>query len=238
MNTPYPARQTSQPHALLDGRLTLTTPEGVRLLLTPAGPARRAWAWMIDFVLWLVVILSLAYVLHTSELGEAVLLVLLFLTYWGYPIVCEVAFRGQTIGKYLLGLEVRRADGLPVGWRESILRNLLLVVDFMPMLYATGLISMLLDGHSRRLGDIIAGTEVVYRDNPEKRPAPPTATPEPLPYPLTPEEQAALLGLFEREKSLPPARLAELGTIAEPITGLRETASLEKLRSYAAGLTQ
>jgi uncharacterized RDD family membrane protein YckC len=191
-----------------------------------------------DFALWLAVIGVLDSLLPSNQLGEGVFLVLLFLTYWGYPIVCEVCWRGQTIGKYTLGLEVRRADGLPVGWRESVLRNLLLVVDFLPFMYATGLITMLIDGHSRRLGDIVAGTEVVYREDPQKRSAPPTVTPEPTPYPLTPEQQAGLLSLFERERSLPPARLAELGTIAEPFTGLRETASLEKLRAYAAGLSQ
>ena len=238
MNSPATIRQTRQQRALLDGRLSLTTPEGVRLLLTPAGPASRAWAWLIDFALWLTVIGVLGSMLLSNQLGQGVFLVLLFLTYWGYPIVCEVCLRGQTIGKYMLGLEVRRADGLPVGWRESVLRNLLLVVDFLPIMYATGLITMLIDGHSRRLGDIVAGTEVVYRENPQKRPAPPTVAPEPTPYPLTPEQQAALLGLFERERSLPPARLAELGTIAEPFTGLRETASVEKLRAYAAGLSQ
>ena len=60
------------------------------------------------------------------------------------------------IGKRAAGIQVLRADGLPVGWRESSLRNLLLVADFLPMAYTTGLLCMLCDGRFRRLGDIVA----------------------------------------------------------------------------------
>jgi hypothetical protein len=138
-----------------------------------------------------------------------------------------------------MGLEVRRANGLPVGWRESALRNLMLVADFMPMMYATGLLSMLFDRHFRRLGDIVAGTLVVYRDKPPARRAAQhgaDAAPQALPFPLPPQQQRALADLFEREQELPRARLEELGDIAQPLTGERGAASLERLRAFAAGL--
>jgi hypothetical protein len=118
------------------------------------------------------------------------------------------------------------------------LRNLLLVADFLPVMYATGLLFMLFDAHFRRVGDIVAGTQVVYHEKSLKRKASTGVAPIALPYPLTPDQQRALTGLFEREKSLPFDRLCELGTIAEPLTGLTDEASLERLRGYAAGLTQ
>lgn len=224
---------------MLDGRLSLTTPEGVRLLLTPAGPVPRAWAWAIDFVIWLVFVVCASVALNGADrLGQGVFLVLLFASYWGYPIICEVYFGGRTLGKRALGLEVLRADGLPVGWRESMLRNLLLVADFLPALYLAGLLSMLYDSRFRRLGDIIAGTQVVYREKPKPRAAVAKAEAKPLPFSLTPEQQRVLVDLFEREAQLPAGRLAELGTIAESLTGLTDEASLERLRAYAAGLTQ
>jgi uncharacterized RDD family membrane protein YckC len=218
--------------------LSLTTPEGVRLSLTPAGPVPRACAWLLDFFIWLVTISMLAALFSGSKLGYGIYLVLLFVSYWGYPIICEVYFGGRTIGKRAAGIEVLRADGLPVGWRESTLRNLLLVADFLPMMYATGLLFMLFDAHFRRVGDIVAGTQVVYHEKSLKRKASTGVAPIALPYPLTPDQQRALTGLFEREKSLPFDRLCELGTIAEPLTGLTDEASLERLRGYAAGLTQ
>ena len=223
---------------MLDGRLSLTTPEGVTLQLAPAGPVPRGWAWLIDFTIWFAAVGLLATLLLASKLGRGIFLVLLFVTYWGYPIICEVYFGGRTIGKRILGLQVLRADGLPVGWRESTLRNLLLVADFLPMMYATGLLVMLFDGQFRRLGDIVAGTQVVYREKSAKRADPPNAAPLPLPWPLSPDQQRALIDLFERESRLPPNRLDELGTIAQPLTGLSARASVERLRSYAAGLTQ
>lgn len=226
---------------MLDGRLSLTTPEGVRLLLTPAGPVPRAWAWLIDVSIWLGAMGVLAMPFSGSKLGNGIYMVVLFVSFWGYPIICEVYFGGRTLGKRALGIEVLRADGLPVGWRESTLRNLMAVADFLPMMYATGLLFMLFGKRFRRLGDIVAGTQVVYREKPAKRvavPLAPSVSPLALPFPLTPEQQRALTGLFERERSLPVGRLYELGSIAEPLTGRTEEASLERLRRFAASLTQ
>jgi len=59
-----------------------------------------------------------------------------------------------------------------------------------------------------------------------------------LPFPLTAEQQRTLADLFEREGHLPPGRLAELGTIAEELTGQTGEESLERMRGFAAGLMQ
>lgn len=227
---------------LLDGRLSLTTPEGVRLQLTPAGPVARAYAWSIDFLAWLVgsVILAatLGAVIPSGKLSSGLFSVALFLGYWAYPVLCEVYAGGRTLGKFVVGLQVLRADGLPVRWRESVLRNLLLVADFLPMAYASGLLCMLCDRHFRRLGDIVAGTQVVYRDKPPKRVDVPHAAPLALPFPLTPEQQRTLADLFARESRLPHARMLELADIASPLTGREGEESLERLRGMAAGLVR
>ena len=227
---------------LLDGRLSLTTPEGVRLQLTPAGPAARAYAWSIDFLAWAVGSAIIAAILGATipsgKLSSGLFTLALFLGYWAYPVLCEVYAGGRTLGKYVVGLHVLRADGLPVRWRESVLRNLLLVADFLPMAYASGLVCMLCDRHFRRLGDIVAGTQVVYRDKPPKRTEVATAAPLPLPFPLTPDQQRALADLFARESRLPHGRMLELADIAAPLTGREGEASLERLRGMAAGLVR
>lgn len=223
---------------MLDGRLSLVTPEGVRLLLTPAGPYKRAIAWSIDFVLWLAVMIAINAMLPPGRLARGIFAIFLFLSYWGYPIICEVYFRGRTVGKRVAGLEVVRADGLPVGWRESTVRNLLLVADFLPLCYTTGLLCMIFDSRFRRAGDIVAGTLVVYREVAKPRAAPVDAAPLPVPFPLTVDQQRTLADLFEREADLPPERLAELGTIAAPLTGLQGMDSVERMRSYTAGFSR
>ena len=223
---------------MLDGRLSLTTPEGVRLQLTPAGPYLRSLAWAIDFLIWGVLAVAMYAALPSGKLGEGVFLVWLFATYWGYPILCEVYFGGRTVGKRAVGLEVVRSDGLPVGWRESMLRNLLLVADFLPMMYATGLVCMVFDRQFRRLGDMVAGTQVVYREKKRQRASMPDAAPAPPPFPLDAGQQRTLADLFEREARLPPERMAELGTIAEPLTGMRGADSVERLRAIVAGFSR
>lgn len=223
---------------MLDGRLSLVTPEGVRLLLTPAGPYKRAIAWAIDFTLWVVVMIGIHALLPPGRLARGIFTILLFISYWGYPIVCEVYCRGRTLGKRVAGLEVVRADGLPVGWRESSVRNLLLVADFLPMFYTTGLLCMIFDSRFRRAGDIVAGTLVVYRELPQPRATLVDAAPMAPPFPLTVDQQRTLADLFERESKLPQERMVELGTIAEPLTGLQGRDSLERMRSYVAGLVR
>ena len=223
---------------MLDGRLSLITPEGVRLLLTPAGPYLRALAWMLDFFIWSTAASLIIAVLPSGKLGQGLGAIIMFLTYWGYPIICEVYFGGRTMGKRALGLEVVRADGLPVGWRESTLRNVLLVADFLPMLYVSGLVCMMLDVKFRRIGDIVAGTIVVHCEPKPVRTPPVKAAPLAPPFPLTADQQRTLADLFERERSLPVERLAELGTIAEPLTGKTGAASVETMRGYVAAFTQ
>lgn len=221
---------------MINGRLSLITPEGVRILMTPAGPAVRAWAWAIDFAIFLALFIGYTIIIGTLGLGQGSIFLGLFVLYWGYPILCEVYFDGRSIGKRAMRLRVIRADGLPVGWRESSLRNLLLVADFLPFLYLSGLLCMLFDLQYRRLGDIVAGTQVIYLDQEQQRVAAPAVEPEPLPFPLTPEQQRTLIALFEREANIPIERLHELASIAEPLTGEKGRASLDRLRAYVAGL--
>lgn len=228
--------------AVLDGHLSLVTPEGIRLEITPAGPAIRGYAWLIDFVTFVIatfvfgIVNSLVF--QGSRLGGGVFMLVLFVLYWAYPVLFEVYWSGQTPGKRAMGVRVVRIDGLPVGWRESTLRNLLLVADFMPFMYGTGLLCMLFHPHFRRLGDIIAGTQVIYVDKKALHRQHIEGVAEALPYPITADQQRGLIDLFEREAQLPRDRMVELASLAEPLTGQTGEASLLRLRKFAAGLTQ
>ena len=71
------------------------------------------------------------------------------------------AATGQTVGKRLLGLRVVGPDGgrAPVG--SIAVRTVLRIVDWLPLLYLTGFITMLVTGQRRlRVGDLAAGTGV------------------------------------------------------------------------------
>lgn len=57
-------------------------------------------------------------------------------------------------------------DGTPVGWTSSLTRNLLRFVDLLPFGYFLGALSCLANPAFKRLGDLAAGTLVVYQENP------------------------------------------------------------------------
>jgi len=71
--------------------------------------------------------------------------------------------RGQTIGKRQYHLHVVSCDGSPLTSRQVATRNLLRFIDALPIMYASGLISMMRTGRKRRqrIGDVAAGTMVV-----------------------------------------------------------------------------
>jgi len=79
-----------------------------------------------------------------------------------YFTVPEAMF-GATPGKAWARVRVVRLDGRPLGLGSVVVRNLLKPIDFLPLLYLLGGLLVLLSAGSQRLGDIAAGTTVVYR---------------------------------------------------------------------------
>ena len=141
------------------------------------------------------------------------MLIVWFALEWLYPTAFEVWFGGATPGKRSLGLIVLHDDGTPVRLPASLTRNLLRAVDFMPLLYGFGLVSMLLSRDFKRLGDIAAGTVVVYREAAVQHAAVPHAPPVPPPLPLPLAEQRAVLDLATRSGSLTAERAEELAAL-------------------------
>ena len=78
---------------------------------------------------------------------------------------------GQTVGKRLLGIAVVGEGGEPCTYRAALIRTLFRFVDWIPVAYAAGLASMVLDGRDRRLGDRAAGTVVVRTGDRRERSA-------------------------------------------------------------------
>lgn len=86
-----------------------------------------------------------------------------FVCFNAYFIVFELLWAGQSPGKRIVGLRVVKTGGYALRFPDSLLRNLLRAVDFLPIFYGVGLTSLLLTRHCQRLGDIVAGTLVVYQ---------------------------------------------------------------------------
>ena len=224
--------------APLDTIQPLETPEGVDLSLIPAGPVPRAMAWAIDFAIRVATIFVFAMAVSSlNQLGVGLILIAWFLIDWFYPVVFEVLWRGRTPGKMALQLAVVREDGTPVSWPESTVRNLLRAVDFLPGCFGVALGSMLLSRRFQRLGDMAAGTLVVYRAERARKVETPRPGAEALapPIPLSVDEQRAVLDFADRAHALNVERAEELASIAAPSLGIARE-PVAALRSMAAWL--
>jgi hypothetical protein len=98
----------------------------------------------------------------------------------------------------------------------SLLRNLLRAADFLPLAYGFGFVSMLCRKDFKRIGDLAAGTLVVYARGVALHGSLPDASPAAPARPLSPEEQAAIIAWAGRSARLTEARLGELACIAAP----------------------
>jgi uncharacterized RDD family membrane protein YckC len=223
----------------LDTVRRVATPEGCELNLRIAGPTVRTRAWLFDFVIRLILLAVAAIILaNFGRLGSGITLLLAFVLEWLYPVICEAFWGGATPGKKFSNLVVLHDDGTPVGWGASFARNTLRFVDFLPFGYACGLFTMWLNKDSKRLGDLLAGTVVVYRsENPPPAIEDDYIDAELPPFPLTLPEQRALLEYRQRASTLTEARAFELAELALPLTeGMRPDVGKTRLFRIANAL--
>ncbi len=222
---------------MLDTRLALATPEGVDLTLVPAGATVRAAAFAIDLLIRAGILAIMAVVLGIlGRLGMGVFLLALFLVEWFYPVLFEVLNNGATPGKKAMGICVVESDGRPVGFAASVIRNLLRNADFLPFFFGFGILFMLFHPRFQRLGDLAAGTLVVWAPTAIKVPELPAAPMAAPPLKLRLTEQQALIAFAERSPRLSPSRQQELATILEPLTQTQGQAGVEKLQGIARWL--
>lgn len=226
-----------QPSPPLDNRHRVETPEGIDLLLRPAGLVPRALAFTVDLALRAAILLALFLGFGLlGKFGSGLSALLLFLVQWWYMVLFEVLNQGRTPGKQWLGLRVVHDDGTPVGWAASLTRNLLRFVDMLPFGYFLGALSCLAHPAFKRLGDLAAGTLVVYVERPGRRPALPIVEAQRPPVELDRDGQRALLDFAERQASLSPERAQELAALlAEPLH-LPATQAVPGLLAMAQGL--
>ncbi len=198
------------------------TPEGVELSLSPAGPIVRGIAWLIDFGIRIVCYILLGLFLKwLGGLGSGLILIGLFLIEWFYPVVFEIR-NGMTPGKKVMGVKVVHDDGTPIGWTASLLRNLIRPIDLLPLFNITGFITMLLNSRFKRLGDLAAGTIVVYVKDDAKTFHIPEYASSPAPVPLKLAEQRLILDFCERTDDLSSERRRELALLLRDLTGRRQ----------------
>ncbi len=219
---------------MLDTEALHETPEGIALGLRAAGVAPRALAWLIDLGIRVGVFVALTIpISFLGEAGQGLLLILMFALMWAYPVAFELFMDGQTPGKRVLGLRVVHANGTPVGFTASLIRNLMRTVDALPVGYGFGFASCVIDPRARRLGDLVAGTLVVHADrrrHDEVIPVVPGFVPA---LTLAAEEQAIVVAFAERAGQLTEARRVELANQLPALTQAHGPQAVQRLLGYA-----
>jgi uncharacterized RDD family membrane protein YckC len=233
--------------------LEFETPENVQIAYRPAGLGTRYSAWMLDTVF--VLVISIAVFVLTMVVGAGLGIALKNLgkagafdeenvpqlpfylfaiawLFWGlgsflYFTLCELFWRGQTIGKRACGVRVVKTDGFSLDAASILLRNIFRIVDQIPPLWIVPVLSP----RSQRFGDMVAGTVVVTdrRDELEdvrtmvlQRPAAEckfhfdgTMLARALPMDIEAVER-----ILERWPQIPPRQRFELlASISDPLSG-------------------
>jgi len=219
---------------LLDSVSVIQTPEGIDIFLRVAGIWPRSVAWVIDLIIRAVIYGSLIFILsQLGDFGTGLMLIIFFFMEWFYPVFFEVFNKGMTPGKKIFNIQVLNADGTPVGWSSSLLRNILRTVDFLPFFYGIGLISMLMNNRFQRLGDLAADTIVVYcMDSSETQEIPKVNQVKPA-FNLNIKEQQAIIRYAERSNQLSDARMNELADILTPLNSDNNKMTKQKLLGIA-----
>lgn len=213
-----PPADTLQPVELADG---------VEIHLRVAGPAARSVAWLLDLLIFGVIMVAILIALSILAAGAGkmtvmgIFLLCLFFLSWFYNVFFEMGKRAATPGQRAMGLKVASVSGAPVRLPQSIIRNLLRVIDLMPGFYLFGLTCCLFTRRFQRLGDLVADTVVIYADPKPDKNAVLQVNAEPVapPLVLTRAEQAAMLQFLERAPQWSDARKTELTDLLEPLTG-------------------
>ena len=169
--------------ARYEQQVDIETPEQVVVSYTIAGIGARAAAALIDYAIMWAAIIALWVLLMMvaraiapatdsaasqsaaqSSGAWAISIVLLatFVLQWGYYVIFEALWDGQTPGKRRLGIRVVQDGGYSVSFAASAVRNIARIVDMQPgFVYSVGIVSAVLSRSGKRLGDMMAGTIVV-----------------------------------------------------------------------------
>jgi uncharacterized RDD family membrane protein YckC len=235
-------------------QLNIETPELVAIEMPLAGIGSRFIAILVDYLIWGAALLVLGLLaaillpaLHffggvSANWALGIFFLIVFLMQWGYFALFEAFGNGRTPGKRVAKIRVIHQSGRGINFVESLARNLVRFIDYLPGFYAVGIVSMFLTRRHQRLGDLVAGTLVV-RDREVDSPnwsengtrtftAPALATESPIPPPhlrvvlpapalakLSATDLEVLEGFFARRLDMDLATRAALaGRIASALS--------------------
>jgi uncharacterized RDD family membrane protein YckC len=165
----------------LERNVSVRTPESIAFYYELAGLGSRFLAVAIDGVIQTLGVVAVLLLFAWAAPGAAAIgralgmrdttieavqaaitIILIFLAFFGYFVAFETLWNGQTPGKRIIGIRVVRDGGYPVAFMDSVIRNLVRIIEAL-LGYIPSIVSALASSQNKRLGDLAAGT-IVVRD--------------------------------------------------------------------------
>ncbi len=170
----------------MDRNITVRTPESIAFSYELAGVGSRFLALALDFIVQILVLAVLffglifaASTIHLSphhvaatypfhQLVQSILIGIIifvnFMIFFGYFILFEAFWHGQTPGKAMMGIRVVRDGGFPLEFWGALVRNVIRIAELAMAFYAVSAITAILSDENKRIGDYAAVT-IVVRDS-------------------------------------------------------------------------
>lgn len=140
--------------------------EAVAIDVQPVGFILRALGAAIDMLLsyavlalWLFLRIWLADAGILNQATDRIMTVAAIVTSLVVlPIMMEIALKGRSLGKLVIGGRIVRVDGGAAGFRHAFIRALLGVLEIYLTFGGIAVLTGALTARSQRLGDLVAGT--------------------------------------------------------------------------------
>ena len=164
----------------MEDKLVVQAADAVEVELPVAGIGSRSYAFLIDWhirfllaLAWLVGIAVLLGFLSTAEdffspllkAGKTAMYAGLLpaaAIYFLYHPLLEIVMQGRTPGKRMAGIRIVTERALTPDAGALIIRNVFRLVDSLPAFYVLGLVVAIFTARQVRIGDLAAGTLLVY----------------------------------------------------------------------------
>jgi uncharacterized RDD family membrane protein YckC len=155
--------------------LSIHTTQNVTINFKSASVGERMLASLLDLLVKAAYIIVIAYVffnllgisniLNKVDMWSRIAIILFFFfPVLIYSVTLESIFEGQTIGKKLIKIKVVKIDGYQASFGDYLTRWLFRIIEN-NSLSLIGLIAMIVNNKTQRMGDVAAGTAVITLKN-------------------------------------------------------------------------
>lgn len=223
----------------LDNVISVETTLGIEMNLVPAGVVVRILANALDMTILIIVMTAVSAAIAAMQLGRfgvGVSYLLTFVLFNFYFVFFDLFNNGRSPGKGVFLLRTIHDDGTPIRLTASLIRNLLRWIDFLPLAFLSGIASMAITDGYRRIGDLAAGTLVVYERGYTERADRKVGDAIESPVALTADEKRIFQEFIDRLDQLSEDRAEVLADSLYPITKQRGKEALSTVVGIAEGI--